>query len=68
MQHSIKYALHLVTIGKYGSQKAYITDNFDFEFDIEYSNIMSSAINNWGWLRQNMGVLKPIKINIEFYL
>jgi len=29
---------------------------------------MSSAINNWGWLCQNMGVLKPIKINIEFYL
>ena len=48
MQHSIKYALHLVTIGKYGSQKAYITDTFDFEFDIEYSNIMSSAINNSG--------------------
>lgn len=62
------YALHNIDIEEYGSHKARIYDTFDFVFDYEYDSLMSSSINNWGWLCQNMDVLKPIKVNIVFYM
>lgn len=66
------YALHNCTFQSTGNMPGSIfatytinvTDTFDFAYDNDYNSLFSSAVNNWGWLCQQAGVLKKIPVKI----
>jgi|GEM_PF-1629406 len=68
------FALHNVSIQStatlpgtiYTTYAITITDTFDFALDNNYDSFFSTAINNWGWLSQQVGALKKIPVKISF--
>ncbi len=66
------FALHNVNVQSsatlpgtiYTTYTINFTDTFDFAFDNNYESIYKSAINNWGWLSQQLGALKKIPVRI----
>lgn len=57
------YAIHKFSYSFVGSDIR-ITDTFDFEANTNYQNGFATWVNNWGYLNQNMGILKPINVRI----
>lgn len=65
------YALHNVNINIIGSSssgaRVLVADVFDFAFDNNYDDLFTTAVNNWGWLSQQIHILNPISVTIYFY-
>lgn len=61
------YAIHEFTFTSSGSSQGmriWIHDVFDFELNLNYQSLLTTIVNNWGYLSQNMWVLHPINVKI----
>lgn len=63
MNKDLYYSLHRCDYFA-KSKQIIVTDKFDFELNTDYKSLFSTMVNNWGYLNQNMSILKVIKVRI----
>lgn len=67
--HNVDYEITKMGSGAFQSFFIEFTDVYDFELNTDYEldSLLTTLVNDWGWLSQKTGYLKEIDVSITIW-